>query len=99
MKRIGLVLALGAAILLPGLAHADAGAPDQAAQKSAPQGALHLRSHTVSITINNGFATTRVDQVLINPKATPIEAAWAFPLPRSCSCTPSPPPPWSAPCL
>ena len=66
MKCIGLILALGAALLLPRLAHADAGAPDQGArQPSAPQGVLHLRSHTVSVTINNGFATTRVDQVLV----------------------------------
>jgi Ca-activated chloride channel family protein len=81
MTRIGLVLALGAALLLPSLAHADAGAQ----QPSAPQGVLHLRSHTVSVTINNGFATTRVDQVLVNPKLAPVEAAWAFPLPKEAA--------------
>ncbi len=50
-----------------------------------PRGDLHIRTHHVSIVINNGFVTTQVDQVLSNPQAHDIEAEWAFPLPKEAS--------------
>ncbi|MCP3915511.1 MAG: VWA domain-containing protein [bacterium] len=49
------------------------------------QGKLHLRSHDVDVVINNGFATTTIDQVLANPTDRALEATWSFPLPDEAS--------------
>ena len=50
-----------------------------------PQGDLRIKSHDVKVVINNGFATTQVDQVLVNAAAQEVEAAWAFPLPKEAA--------------
>ena len=48
-------------------------------------GKLSLRSHEVDVVINNGFATTIIDQVLDNPTDHVLSATWAFPLPEEAS--------------
>ena len=48
-------------------------------------GKLHLRSHDVDVVINNGFATTTIDQVLDNPTDRELEVTWSFPLPEEAS--------------
>ena len=52
---------------------------------TAVPGKLHLRSHDVDLVINNGFATTTIDQVLDNPTDRELEATWSFPLPEEAS--------------
>ena len=47
-----------------------------------PRGDLHVRSHVVDVVLNNGFATTEVNQILVNPQAHDVEAEWDFPLPK-----------------
>lgn len=48
-------------------------------------GALNLHSHKVDVVINNGFATTTIEQVLDNPTEHALEANWSFPLPEEGS--------------
>ncbi|MCA8979654.1 MAG: VWA domain-containing protein [Planctomycetes bacterium] len=48
-------------------------------------GDLSLRDHRVDVVINNGFATTTVEQVLVNEGAVDLDARWAFPLPKEAS--------------
>ena len=92
------LLTLGLALSLPlaGTAHADPeeGAPSRAARmtrsgaaerETLPRGELSIVSHDVQVVITNGFATTTVEQVLRNPKSQPVEAAWAFPLPKKAA--------------
>jgi len=50
-----------------------------------PRGDLRIKSHDVKVVINNGFATTQVDQVLVNGASQDVEAAWAFPLPKEAA--------------
>lgn len=47
-----------------------------------PISQLVIRYHHVEVTIDKQIATTRVDQVFINPNPYPIEGAYLFPLPR-----------------
>ena len=46
---------------------------------------VHIRSHNVDVTINNGFARTEVDQVFFNEADYDLEATYTFPLPRQAS--------------
>lgn len=48
-------------------------------------GDLSLRDHRVDVVINNGFATTTVEQLLVNGGAVDLDARWAFPLPKEAS--------------
>ena len=48
-------------------------------------GELHLRSCDIDVVINNGFATTTIEQVLDNPTDHALEAVWSFPLPEEAS--------------
>ena len=50
-----------------------------------PHGELHIRSHRVAVVLNNGFATTEVNQVLVKPQTQDVEAEWDFPLPKEGS--------------
>jgi Ca-activated chloride channel family protein len=45
---------------------------------AAPQ----IRSHHVEVTIEDGYAITRVDQVFRNPNPVDLEAVYAFPVPE-----------------
>lgn len=42
---------------------------------------LSIRSHNVSVTIENGFAITQVDQVFANPSGHDSEVMYRFPVP------------------
>jgi len=46
---------------------------------------IHIRSHGVDVTINNGFARTEVDQVFANKGDQDLEAVYTFPLPKKAS--------------
>ena len=63
--------------------------PAQAAGLLKPQGGdpddLIIKSHRVSVVINNGFAKTEVDQVFFNQGDTDQEAIYTFPIPRQAS--------------
>lgn len=48
-------------------------------------GDLRLLRNDVDIIINNGFATTIIDQLLENPTGQTLEATWSFPLPEEAS--------------
>jgi Ca-activated chloride channel family protein len=47
--------------------------------------ALEIVSHEVTVLIQDGFATTRVEEVLANPLDVVADATWAFPLPEEAS--------------
>lgn len=46
---------------------------------------IHIKSHHVQVTINNGFSRTEVDQVFVNEGASDLEALYSFPVPRQAS--------------
>ena len=46
---------------------------------------VSIKSHAVSVIINNGFARTEVDQVFVNSGDQDLEALYTFPLPREAS--------------
>ena len=46
---------------------------------------IQIRSHEVSVVIDNGFARTEVIQLFYNPNAQDLEAIYSFPLPQSSS--------------
>jgi len=48
-------------------------------------GELWLRDHAVHVTLTNGFATTTVEQVLVNESASARGATWSFPLPQEAA--------------
>ena len=72
------------ATAVPTLAAEEAGATGVVTPRP-PRRDLHLRTHHVRVVLNNGFATTEVTQVLVNPTDTDVEAEWAFPLPKEGS--------------
>ena len=39
----------------------------------------------MDLVINNGFATTTIDQVLDNPTKRDLAATWSFPLPEEAA--------------
>ncbi len=97
MQRLSMMyagaIALAFALLLPApLARAEeepqqpSGREEQAHPSGTlPHGDLRVVSHDVRVVINNGFATTEVEQVLENGSARDVEAAWAFPLPKEAA--------------
>jgi Ca-activated chloride channel family protein len=52
--------------------------------RSAPA-ELHLVSHEVSVLVQDGFATTRVEELLANPLDQALDATWSFPLPEEAA--------------
>ncbi|MCD6174809.1 MAG: VWA domain-containing protein, partial [Planctomycetes bacterium] len=46
---------------------------------------VFIKSHHVSVTINNGFARTEVDQVFGNNSDVDLEAVYTFPIPKQAS--------------
>ena len=53
--------------------------------KNGDDSSIHMASHHVDVTINNGFARTQVDQVFSNISDTDLEAIYTFPLPKQSS--------------
>lgn len=53
--------------------------------KNGDDSAISIKSHDVSVVINNGFAKTEVDQVFTNSGDQDLEAVYSFPLPRQAS--------------
>ena len=47
--------------------------------------ALQIKSHDVSVVIENGYAITSVNQVFHNPQANDLEAIYRFPVPDKAS--------------
>ena len=48
-------------------------------------GALNIRNHHVTVTIEDQIAITRVDQVFHNPNDFTIEGTYIFPLPKGAT--------------
>lgn len=48
-------------------------------------GVLEILSHDVRVTINNGIAVTRIDQVFHNTEGRTVEALYTFPVPKNAS--------------
>ena len=46
---------------------------------------IHMKSHQVNVTINNGFSRTEVDQVFVNDGDADMEAVYTFPVPKQAS--------------
>lgn len=53
--------------------------------KTGDSSAIAIKSHDVSVVINNGFSKTEVDQVFTNSGDDDLEAIYSFPLPRQAS--------------
>lgn len=49
------------------------------------QADLRIKSHKVSVVVNNGFAMTEVDQVFHNPNDKDLEAVYTFPVPEKAA--------------
>jgi len=43
---------------------------------------ISIKSHKVLVTVENGFAITKIDQVFHNPNTDDLEAIYQFPLPK-----------------
>jgi Ca-activated chloride channel family protein len=91
LSRLGVVLGLLLLVAAPAMASPDEEGDVAQSRRTVeggealPQGTLRIRSHEVKVVINNGFATTTVDQVLENGTGQDVEAAWAFPLPKEAA--------------
>jgi Ca-activated chloride channel family protein len=48
-------------------------------------GQLEVQEQTVEVTINNGIAVTRVDQIFKNTEDRQVEALYSFPVPKGAS--------------
>jgi len=46
---------------------------------------IHIKSHDVSVAINNGFSKTEVDQTFVNEAERDMEAIYTLPLPKQAS--------------
>ncbi|MBU1171440.1 MAG: VIT and VWA domain-containing protein [Proteobacteria bacterium] len=46
---------------------------------------IHMKSHRVDVTINNGFARTQVEQIFTNSGPEDLEAIYSFPIPKQAS--------------
>lgn len=44
---------------------------------------LKIREHHVKVVMEDGYATTTIDQVFFNPNGEPLEAIYSFPVPES----------------
>jgi len=51
----------------------------------ASDSAVRIKSHHVTVTINNGYARTEVDQVFENTSDKDLDAVYSFPLPKQAS--------------
>ncbi len=80
--RLAVMAAVSAAALLAAGVSFAAGTLTPAGSGLAP---LTILDHRVEVTINNGFAMTRVSQRFSNPNDTVTDGMYAFPLPKSAS--------------
>lgn len=78
LRRFGRQLLAGAAFLLS--THAHAAGLLTPADGSLPP--LEIQEHHVSVTIEDGYAITTVDQVFRNPHQKDLEAIYSFPVPE-----------------
>lgn len=78
LPALCLKLLLVSALLPPGMSHA-AGLLTPS-DGSLP--ALQIRAHQVQVTIEDGYAVTRVEQVFHNPHGRDLEAIYSFPVPK-----------------
>lgn len=46
---------------------------------------LELRSFTIDVRVENGFAQTTIDQTFFNPRSRQLEGTYAFPLPEGAA--------------
>ncbi|MBU3948395.1 MAG: VIT and VWA domain-containing protein [Proteobacteria bacterium] len=46
---------------------------------------IHMKTHNVQVTVNNGFCRTEVDQIFVNKGDADMEAVYSFPLPSKAS--------------
>ena len=53
--------------------------------KSSSDLPLEIRDHHVSVTIQNGFARTEVNQIFFNANGRPVEGLYSFPVPKNGS--------------
>ncbi|MES9960199.1 MAG: VIT and VWA domain-containing protein [Sedimenticola sp.] len=76
--RLGLILILAFFTLWYSVA--DAAGLLTPADRSLPE--LEIKSHDVEVTIEDGYAITRVEQTFHNPHTTDLEAIYSFPVPE-----------------
>lgn len=81
----GALLAAGLVAATLGLGSPPADAAGLLKAKGAPADGVSLRTHKVSVVIDNGFARTEVDQTFANRRDQPMEAVYSFPIPKQAS--------------
>ncbi|MGF1759370.1 VIT and VWA domain-containing protein [Photobacterium sagamiensis] len=74
----GFTVAFFAAILLSSQAYASGLLKPQGSQYQD----LEIREHHVDVVIEDGYATTTIDQVFFNPNSDELEALYSFPVPK-----------------
>jgi Ca-activated chloride channel family protein len=83
--RFGVVAMLLAAALLGGAANRVANAAGLLIADNGFGGVLEIKQQNVQVTINNGIAVTRVEQVFLNTENRIVEALYTFPVPKGAS--------------
>lgn len=75
----------GAALLAAVSASSDAFGAGLLKPLNGGDSKIHIKSHDVSVTINNGFSRTEVDQTFVNEGDRDMEAIYTLPLPKQAS--------------
>ena len=81
-RTIGILAVAGVALFL---GTSQANAAGMLVADGGQGGVLHIKEHSVQVTINNGIAVTRVDQTFQNTEDRQVEALYMFPVPKGAS--------------
>jgi Ca-activated chloride channel family protein len=84
LERLGAKIVLGVTLLVT-LGLSQAQGAGLLKPLNGQDSKVHIQSHQVNVTINNGFAKTEVDQVFVNGGDYDMEAIYTFPLPKRAS--------------
>ncbi|BFM09414.1 VIT and vWA domain-containing protein [Halioxenophilus aromaticivorans] len=83
MKLTKVISALGAGVALVASTLANAAGLMTPANSNLPE--LTLQEHHVAVTIDDGYATTEIEQTFFNPNSAELEAIYSFPVPESAA--------------
>ncbi|MEW8014577.1 MAG: VIT domain-containing protein [Candidatus Sedimenticola endophacoides] len=82
MSRLHIIGRLAALVLMLGGGFSTAAAAGLLTPADATLPSLEIREHRVEVTIEEGYATTRVEQIFHNPHDRDLEAIYSFPVPE-----------------
>ncbi len=76
---------LGASLIIASTLLNTAGAAGLLKPSNGQLPDLSIKEHHVNVVINNGYATTHIEQVFHNPNNTALEAIYSFPVPAKAA--------------